>query len=95
MARQHVQKAMVIIDALDFNENGETFANPNQELQTLINIGHDTIHLSMCCDGNLSKAVCDAGFRIATEIINRCEQDSRHCEGAQRTKQPKLIAARR
>ena len=35
--------------------------------------GYDVMHLSMTYDGVQSKPVCDDGFRLANEIINRCE----------------------
>ena len=37
-----------------------------------INIGYDTMHLSMGYDGNKSRKVCDSGFEYANDIINRC-----------------------
>ena len=33
---------------------------------------YDTMHISMGYDGNPSKAICDEGFRLANDIIDRC-----------------------
>ena len=43
------------------------------KLMTLVNTAYDIMHLSMGYDGILNKDVCQAGFRIAEEIIDRCE----------------------
>ena len=34
--------------------------------------GYDVMHLSMNYDGVQSKPVCDDGFRLANNIIDRC-----------------------
>lgn len=34
--------------------------------------GYDVMHLSMTYDGVQNKSVCDAGFELANEIIDRC-----------------------
>ena len=44
----------------------------DRTLLNSINIGYDTMHLSMGYDGNRSRKVCDAGFDYANAIINRC-----------------------
>lgn len=58
----------------DINDYREAVANRDRKLLSLINLGYDTIHLSMNYDGNQSKAVCDTGFRITNDIIDRCER---------------------
>ena len=58
----------------DINDYREAVANRDRKLLSLVNLGYDTIHLSMNYDGNQSKAVCDTGFRITNDIIDRCER---------------------
>lgn len=58
----------------DINDYRNAVVNRDKELLTLINIGYETIHLSMNYDGNQSKAVCDEGFRLTNAIIDRCER---------------------
>ena len=41
-------------------------------LLKFINLGYNTLHLSMGYDGNKDKRVCDAGFANAKDIIDRC-----------------------
>jgi hypothetical protein len=45
----------------------------DRKLLALVNDGYDVMHLYMNYDGNQQKGVCDSGFRIANDIINRCE----------------------
>jgi hypothetical protein len=40
----------------------------------LVNSSYNVMHLSMDYDGNSRKAVCDDGFRLANDIIDRCEK---------------------
>ena len=42
------------------------------KLLTLVNDGYETLYLNMGYDGIQRKAACDDGFRIATDIIERC-----------------------
>lgn len=58
----------------DINDYRNAVVNRDKKLLTLINIGYETIHLSMNYDGNQSKAVCDEGFRLTNAIIDRCER---------------------
>ena len=58
----------------DIGDYREAVANRDKKLLSLVNIGYETIHLSMNYDGNQSKAVCDEGFRLTNEIIDRCER---------------------
>lgn len=59
---------------VDINDYREAVTNRDKKLLSLVNLGYDTIHLSMNYDGNQSKEVCDLGFRITNEIIDRCER---------------------
>ena len=45
----------------------------DRKLLVLVNDGYDVMHLSMNYDGIQSKGVSDEGFRLATNIIDRCE----------------------
>lgn len=44
----------------------------DRKLLVLVNDAYDLLHLNMGYDGILDKAICDRGFQITTEIINRC-----------------------
>ena len=44
----------------------------DRKLLALVNNGYEVMHLYMNYDGNQSKDVCDGGFRLANDIINRC-----------------------
>lgn len=44
----------------------------DRKLLNCINIGYNTMHLSMGYDGNKQKSVCDAGFEAANDIIDQC-----------------------
>ena len=45
----------------------------DKKLLALVNTGYDVMHLSMNYDGIQSKGVSDEGFRLANNIIDRCE----------------------
>ena len=42
------------------------------KLLRLVIIAYETIHIYMGYDGNPQKETCQAGFRIANDIIDRC-----------------------
>jgi len=44
----------------------------DKKLSQFVQVGYETMHLAMGYDGNQNKDVCDAGFNLANEIINRC-----------------------
>ena len=44
----------------------------DRKLLALVNDAYDTLHLHMGYDGVLNKKICDEGFLIANEIIDRC-----------------------
>lgn len=44
----------------------------DKKLAKLVYTGYETMHLYMGYDGTKSKATCDDGFRMATQIIDRC-----------------------
>ena len=44
----------------------------DRKLLALVNSGYEVMHHYMNYDGNQSKDVCDGGFRLANDIINRC-----------------------
>lgn len=37
-----------------------------------VNDAYDILHLNMGYDGILNKKVCDEGFNVAEEIVDRC-----------------------
>ena len=57
----------------DIKDYRDAVAKRDRKLRALVNMGYDTMHLSMTYDGNQSKDLCDSGFKLANNIINRCE----------------------
>ena len=51
----------------------EAVVKRDKKLLNWLNFGYETIHLYMNYDGNPNKALCDSGFNIANQIIDRCE----------------------
>ena len=56
----------------DISDYQQAVATRDKKLLALVNNGYDIMHLSMGYDGILEKTVCDKGFHIAMEIIDRC-----------------------
>lgn len=56
----------------DISDYRDAVAKRDRKLLALVNMGYDTMHLSMTYDGNQRKAVCDEGFALANDIIDRC-----------------------
>lgn len=56
----------------DISDYQQAIAARDRKLLALVNNAYDILHLHMGYDGVLDKDVCDRGFQIATEIINRC-----------------------
>lgn len=50
----------------------EAIGRRDGKLAKLVHTGYDTMHLYMGYDGIQSKAICDSGFRLANDIIDRC-----------------------
>ncbi|MBR4391370.1 MAG: DUF5618 family protein [Bacteroidales bacterium] len=44
------------------------------KLAKLVNTAYQIMHLTMDYDGNPEKNVCVAGFRLANDVIDRCEK---------------------
>jgi len=44
----------------------------DRTLLNFLNAGYETMHLVMGYDGNKERKVCDAGFKRANDIFNRC-----------------------
>lgn len=44
----------------------------DRKLLRFVNDAYDILHLNMGYDGILNKKVCDEGFNVANEIIDRC-----------------------
>ena len=57
---------------VDIKDYRDAVSKRDKKLLALVNMGYDTMHLSMTYDGNQSKDVCDVGFRLANAIIDRC-----------------------
>ena len=50
----------------------EAAGKRDKTLLKFINAGYETMHLFMGYDGSNDKKVCDAGFKRANDIIDRC-----------------------
>ena len=57
-------------DVIDYRDE---VAKRDKKLLALFNTAYETIHVYMGYDGNLSKATCMDGIRLANDIINRCD----------------------
>ena len=57
----------------DIKDFRNEVAKRDRKLLDLINAAYETIHISMGYDGELSREVCQAGIRLANDIIDRCE----------------------
>lgn len=58
----------------DIKDYKVAVAARDRKLLALVNDGYDTMHIAMGYDGNQQKDVCDAGFRLANEIIKTCSK---------------------
>lgn len=58
---------------VDIKDYREAVGRRDRKLLALLNDGYEVMHLYMNYDGNQSKDVCDGGFRLANNIIDRCE----------------------
>ena len=47
--------------------------NTNEKLMGLVDTGYNIMYVYMAYDGMRLKDISDAGFNIATQIIDRCE----------------------
>ena len=59
-------------DRVDIKDYRAAVGNRDKKLLGLVNDGYEIIHLLMGYDGTLSKTLCDDGFKLAKEVINRC-----------------------
>lgn len=50
----------------------EAVAKRDGKLLQFVNSGYETMHLYMGYDGNKDRKVCNAGFDMANNIIDRC-----------------------
>lgn len=57
---------------VDIKDYREAVGRRDKKLLALVNDGYDVMHLYMNYDGNQSKGVSDEGFRLASNIIDRC-----------------------
>lgn len=58
---------------VNVNNYLETIGKRDRKLLSLVDDGYKVMHLSMNYDGVQSKDICDSGFRLANDIIDRCE----------------------
>ena len=66
----HVKKAND--DRVDIDDYRSAVSKRDLKMLVWINNAYKTMHLSMNYDGNQDKGICDSGFRIANQIIDRC-----------------------
>ena len=57
---------------VDVNDYYEAVKKRDKKLLALVNSSYNVMHLSMDYDGTSRKSVCDDGFHLANEIIDRC-----------------------
>ena len=57
---------------VDVNDYYAAISKRDKKLLALVNSSYKVMHLSMDYDGASEKNVCNAGFRLANDIINRC-----------------------
>jgi hypothetical protein len=58
---------------VDINDYYDAVRKRDKKLLALVNNSYNTMHLSMDYDGNSRKSICDDGFALANDIIDRCE----------------------
>ena len=57
---------------VDVNDYYDAVGKRDKKLLALVNSGYNVMHLSMDYDGTSRKSVCDDGFELANDIIDRC-----------------------
>ena len=57
----------------DIKSYYEAVNQRDKKLLAFVSDGYKTLHIAMGYDGNPRKAVCDDGFQLANEIIERCK----------------------
>lgn len=57
---------------VDVNDYYDAVGKRDKKLLALVNSSYNVMHLSMDYDGNSRKSVCDDGFELANDIIDRC-----------------------
>lgn len=57
---------------VDVNDYYAAVSKRDKKLLALVNSSYNVMHLSMDYDGTSEINVCNAGFRLANDIINRC-----------------------
>ena len=58
---------------VDVDDYQEAVGKRDRKLLTWLNSSYNIAHLSMGYDGELSKRICDEGFSVVNDIIDRCE----------------------
>ena len=52
----------------------ETAAKKDEKFAKIIDVGYYVIRVCMGYDGVQHKPICDEGFRLANDIIDRCDE---------------------
>ena len=58
----------------DVNDYQAEIAKRDKKLLALFNTAYEILHVYMGYDGNPRKPICEDGFCLAKEIIDRCEK---------------------
>lgn len=56
----------------DYYDYQHVIAQRDYKLLDFVTTGYNVMHLSMGYDGVLKKSICNDGFQLANEIIDRC-----------------------
>ena len=57
---------------IDIDAYREAVRKRDRKLLTLVNTSYQILHIHMGYDGVLNKNVCDEGFHLTNDIIDRC-----------------------
>ena len=57
---------------VDIEAYKDAVGKRDKKLLSFVNSGYETMHIYMGYDGTYVKDTCDAGFRLANQIIDRC-----------------------
>ena len=68
----HVKKSKKKGARVDVDDYKAAVAQRDRKLLNNVNDAYNILHLDMTYDGITNKVLCDEGFRLANDIIDRC-----------------------
>ena len=68
----HVKKSKKKGARVDVDDYKAAVAQRDRKLLNCVNDAYNILHLDMTYDGITNKVLCDEGFRLANDIIDRC-----------------------